>query len=147
MKLLICPLVLTSLAVGALVASVSTAAASPITISAVAGPIALPSVPVVVCVTPGPGCVSTPSATSITVAGTLTVDVGSGLPTITPGLCPAGQIGAVLVVSSGTDSVTLSGSATVTPTSLHAPLVVPIGPIMLVPGATSTVSACSTAKV
>ena len=141
MKILQRPLVMGSLAIAFVVGMATATGAAPISLNAVVGPLPVPSVPVTVCVSPGPGCVATPSATSVTLSTSVTVD-GLGLPMITAGLCPAGELGAAFNIASGATNVTIGGTAAFTVTSLPSPLVIPIGPVTIGPGANGTVSAC-----
>ena len=142
MKILQRPLVMGGLAIAFVVGMATAAGAVPISLNAVVGPLPVPSGPVTVCVSPGPGCVTTPSATSVTLSTSVTVDGGLGLPMITAGLCPAGELGSAFNIASGATKATIGGTAAFTVTSLPSPLVIPIGPVTIGPGANGTVSAC-----
>jgi hypothetical protein len=89
-------------------------------------------------------CVSTPALSEATLS--VTVDAsGLTLPVIVPGLCPAGQVGAVLTISSLLPSnLTISGEISGELVN-GSPFTLPIGPvpINLGSGQTATVSACA----
>lgn len=113
------------------------------TVSVTVGPAPLPNVPVSVCL--NATCVTPPSYSVGLLSVTATADLAIGaLPTITPGICPAGQGGVVLVVTTGTSTTIVS--ATVSGTGLDgSPFSLPLGPVTVSPSSkTVTVSACST---
>ena len=72
MKILQRPLVMGGLAIAFVVGMATAAGAVPISLNAVVGPLPVPTGPVTVCVSPGPGCVTTPSATSVTLSTSVT---------------------------------------------------------------------------
>lgn len=113
-----------------------------LTLTATAGPVTVPGVPVTVCV--NSDClVSTPPATTVKLDVSVTLKKAIGTPpTIIPSRCPAGQFGVVLVIKTGTSSVTISGSVTVTVNGF--PKTIAIGPLTVGPNKTVTISACST---
>jgi hypothetical protein len=120
------------------------------TVSATVGPVAVPSVPVSVCVT-APDvdkCVSTPPAQSVTLKVTATaVTPGAAVtpPTITKIPCPAGTNGTAAEVATGSAAVTVGGSVTVAPSPLP-PVTVPVVPTVAQPGKTVKVYACTGAS-
>ena len=116
-----------------------TAYAEPTTVSASAGPVAVPNVPVEVCV--DDDCQTTPALNTVSLELEVTADAAGALPTVTPGECDTGT-GVVLLVQSGSDDAVLSGevSGTLPDGSSFSEA---IGPVAVGPG-TTTVSACTT---
>lgn len=76
-------------------ASPSTASAATVSVSV--GPIPLPDVPIEICI--NDTCITTPELSEVSLTATASAN-GLALPTITPGVCPSGQIGVVLNVGS-----------------------------------------------
>lgn len=111
------------------------------TISASAGPVPLPNVPVEVCV--DDDCVTTPDLKAVSLELTVPLELNLGsLPLITSGTCPEGETGVVLKVTTGTTSVKASGLVTGTlPTGDS--IMIPVGPISISPSGTVTVSVCA----
>ncbi|MEX2552826.1 MAG: hypothetical protein WD627_07505 [Actinomycetota bacterium] len=138
-------LLVTSVAAATMLIAMSTQAlALTKTVSAAIGPVALPNVPVEVCI--DDSCQSTPALRSVSLKVTAKVDLGVGtLPAITPGSCPPGESGAVLKVTTGTTKVTVAGNVTGTlPTG--APINIPVGPVTIGPVDESvTIGVCTTA--
>ena len=134
------PLVLVSALVGMFALS-GPAAAAPTTVSATVGPVAVPAVPVKVCVQSGSStCTSTPAATTVSLSASATVDPGAlTLPTVTPAACPGGQ-GVALVVNSGSAGTLVRAAVTLTVNG--SPLVVPVEVPAIGPNQTVTISAC-----
>lgn len=116
-----------------------TAHAEPITVSASAGPVTVPGVPVEVCV--DDDCQTTPALNTVSLELEVTVDAAAALPTVTPGECDAGT-GVVLLVQSGSDDAVLSGEVSGTLPD-GSSLSEAIEPVTLGQGST-TVSACTT---
>jgi hypothetical protein len=119
-------------------------------VSAAVGPVAIPSVPVSVCVTATgvDKCVATPPAQSVTVkvtATTLTPGAAVTPPMITKIPCPAGTSGAAAAVATGSAAVTVGGSVTVSLSPLP-PVTVPVVPTVAQPGTTLKVYACTGAS-
>lgn len=129
-------------------AMAGTAGATTVGVSATVGPVVVPEVPVTVCVDNNGSttCQSTPSATTVSLAVSASVNSGAvTLPTVTPGTCPLGSQGIALVVTSGSVGTVVSGSVilTVNGTSTTIPVSVPaVGP-----NQTVTVSACASPGV
>ena len=116
-----------------------TAYAEPVTVSASAGPVTVPGVPVEVCV--DDDCQTTPALNTVSLDVEVTVDAAAALPTITPGECDTGT-GVALVVQSGSEDAVVSGevSGTLPDGSSFSEA---IGPVTVGQGST-TVSACTT---
>jgi hypothetical protein len=127
-------------------AAAGPAVAQPTTVTATVGPVAIPAVPVSVCVDNGTNkCVQTPPATTVGLTVSTTVDPGAVTPpTILPGACSNGQ-GVALVVNTGSAGTVISGSVTVTVNG--SPAVIPIGLPATPPNQTVIVSACVTPGV
>jgi hypothetical protein len=134
-------------AIGCCMALTGTAFAAA-TASTTIGPIAIPSVPLSLCVT-APGvdkCVPTASATSVTLNVSATAPaVGATAPTITKIPCPAGTSGAAAEVAAGASTVTVTGAVSVTVTGL-SPITLPVAPAVAAPGKTVKVYACTGAS-
>ena len=120
-------------------------------VSTTVGPVAIPSVPLSLCVA-APGvsnkCVPTPSAQSVTLtvsATALTPAAGVTPPSITKIACPAGTSGAAAEVAAGSATATVTGSVGVTVTGL-SPITLPVAPAVAAPGRTVKVSACTGAS-
>lgn len=115
--------------------------ASALTVSGSVGPVPVPSVPVTLCV--NANCVSTPAATTVQLNASVTLTTALGLPpTVTPALCPPGQFGPALVITTGTSSATIGASVTVLVNGV--PRTFTVGPITVDPSKTVTINACST---
>lgn len=113
------------------------------TISARVGPVPLPSVPAQVCI--DGDCQNTPNLQSVALEVSATFDADLGTPpTLNPGTCPAGQTGAVLVITTGTTSATVDGVVTATLPDGRT-MSIPVGPITIGANETVTISACTTA--
>ena len=118
----------------------STASADSSTISASAGPVPVPSVPVEVCV--DDDCQTTPALSAVALRVDVTADAEAGVPTITPGVCASGT-GVALDIQSGSDDAVVSGEVSGTLPD-GSPFSQPIDPVTIGQGTTS-VSACTTA--
>lgn len=110
------------------------------TISASVGPIALPDVPVSVCI--NDDCVNTPTLSNVSATVSVTAVTEVGKPTITTSSCPSGSVGAVFTITTGgtsaTVTVVVSGSR-----PDGTPFSQTIGPVT-VPGlSTATVTVCA----
>jgi hypothetical protein len=120
------------------------------TVSATVGPVAIPSVPLSVCVT-APGlnkCIPTPAVKSVTLKVTATAlnpSVGATPPTITKIPCPAGTNGAAAEIATGSSSVSVGGSVSATLSPLP-PITVPLVPTVAAPGKTVKLYACTGAS-
>ena len=122
-----------------------TGVAATTTVSASAGPVTVPGVPLSVCV--NGHCVSTPAAQTVSLSITATATNNPVVvpPLVVPVACPPGQRGvgfAVSSISGGTVSV--SGAVIVSVNG--TPTAIPVGPISgpAVPGQTTTITACTT---
>lgn len=117
------------------------AGAAPTTVSATVGPVAIPGVPVNVCVDNGAlTCTPTPVSTSVSLTASATVDPAAVTPpTVVPGACSNGQ-GVALVVTTGSAGTLISGAVTVTVNG--TPTIVPIGLPASPPNQTVIISAC-----
>jgi hypothetical protein len=127
------------------------------TVTATAGPVAVPGVPLEICVrqddTPEPvdECVITPEAQ--TVALTVAAHVASPEadivpPRITPIECPSGTEGVALRTTTGNTDTTIGGSVTVT-VLVDGTVVtetIPVDDVMVGPEQTVTVFACAGAE-
>lgn len=128
-------LAVTGLIAGASALVFSTAA-SAATVSLSVGPVLLASpAPVSACI--NSTCASTPSNVE-SFSLTVSVDDTLGVPVLTPGTCPAGEVGVVINVATG-GSVTISGALSGTADGM--PFSEPLGPVT-VAGPSATVSAC-----
>lgn len=115
------------------------------TISASVGPVAIPEVPVEICV--GDECQTTPPVDSASIALEAMFDVDAGdPPTITQDECPEGQSGLALVVNTGSASATVSGTVTVSLPD-GSTETIPVGPVTVGGSESVTVSVCTTADV
>lgn len=117
-----------------------TAQAQTRTVSGSVGPVAVPNVPVQVCV--GTTCQNAPALSTVGLAVTASADAGGALPTITPSSCSSGS-GAVLVVKGGSTATTVGGTVNGTLSNGSA-FTQPIGPVTVAPNGTTTVGACTT---
>lgn len=128
---------------GGAVALAAPANAAPLTVSATVGPVAIPHVPVSVCV--NSTCVTTPAATTVSLTASVKVNLANlSLPTITPTLCSNG-LGVAVVVHTGS----LAGgvvTASVTLTVNGVPTTIPLG-IPSGPNQTVTIGACASPGV
>lgn len=117
------------------------AGAAATTVSATAGPVAIPGVPVNVCVDDGTlTCTPTPASTSVSLTASATVDPAAVTPpTVVPGACSNGQ-GVALVVTTGSAGTLITGAVTVTVNG--TPTIVPIGLPASPPNQTVIISAC-----
>lgn len=122
------------------------------TVTATAGPVTIPAVPVNVCVVQGDiplnECVQTPGAQTVTltvVVNVPTPTVALVPPTITPAQCPAGTQGVALRVNTGSAGATIGGSVTVTAVLNGMPVTqtIPINQAVAGPNQTVTVFACA----
>ena len=124
------------------------------TVTASAGPVTIPLVPVEVCVAQNdvPGgineCVETPKALTVAlnvVVQVATPEVNVVPPTITPAQCPAGTEGVALKVNTGTADAAVGGSVTVT-LVVNGTVVsqtIPIERVVVGPNQMVTVFACA----
>lgn len=122
------------------------------TVTATAGPVTIPGVPVEVCVAQGEvplsECVETPGAQTVTltvVVNVPTPTVGVVPPTIEPAQCPAGTEGVALKVNTGSAGATIGGTVTVTVVVNGMPVTqtIPINQAVVGPNQTVTVFACA----
>ena len=125
------------------------------TVTATAGPVTVPGVPVEVCVVQGDvpvnECVETPGAQTVflqVVVNVATPNVVVVPPTITPAQCPAGTEGVALRVTTGSAAATIGGSVAVQVfTSLTGGIgtiqSIPIDEVAVGPNQTITVLACA----
>ena len=122
------------------------------TVTATAGPVTIPAVPVEVCVVQGDvpvnECVETPGAQTITLTVVVNVPTPNVVvvpPTITPAQCPAGTEGVALRVNTGSAGATIGGSVTVTVVVNGMPVTqtIPINQVVAGPNQTLTVFACA----
>ncbi len=110
------------------------------TVSASAGPILLPNVPVSVCI--NSNCTKTPDLGSVSIGVSVTVDNIFGvLPVIAPSACPYGQTGLALSVTANTRNTTVS--VTVNGTVGALAFSKPVGPVVVDARRTVTISACT----
>ena len=126
--------------VAAVVAMASPATAAT-TVSATVGPVAVPGVPVNVCVDNGTTtCTPTPAATTVSLAVSATVNPDAITPpTVIPGTCSNGQ-GVALVVTTGSAGSIISGSVTLAVNG--NPTIIPIAVPSTGPNQTVIISAC-----
>lgn len=132
-------------ALGALVLA-APANAAPATVSATVGPVAIPGVPLNVCVN-AVTLTCTPTAPAATASLTVSVTVNPAAltaPTIVPGACSTGT-GAALVVKTGSLSGVISGLVTVVVNG--TPKVIPVTLPSVGPNQTVTVSACTSGGI
>lgn len=143
-----------AVAVGALVGvlALTGSALADTTVTATAGPVTIPRVPVNVCVVQGDiplnECVQTPAAQTVTLTVVVNVPTPSLVlvpPTITPAQCPAGTEGVALRVNTGSAGATIGGSVTVTAVVNGMPVTqtIPINQVVAGPNQTVTVFACA----
>jgi len=114
------------------------------------GPVAIPNVPVQLCLSqtgvPVAGtCVSTPAGQSVALnvrAQALTPTLGVEGPTIRKIPCPAGTEGVAAEVGTGSAGAAIGGTVTIT-VGDRAPIVIPINQTVAAAGKTVTVFACT----
>ena len=130
------------------VLSLTSTALAATTITATVGPVAVPAVPLQICVVQTDAgvneCVTGPAAQTVTLTVVVTLgDVTPVVvpPTITPAQCPAGTQGVALNVNTGSVGGTITGSVTVIVNG--QPVTIPINQTVVGPNQTITVFACA----
>ncbi len=143
-----------SAAVGTFVAvlALTASASANTTITATAGPVTIPGVPVEVCVVQGEvplnECVKTPGAQTLALTVVVHVPTPNVVvvpPAIESAQCPAGTEGVALKVNTGSAGATIGGTVTVTLTANEMPVTqtIPINQVVAGPNQTVTVFACA----
>lgn len=135
-------------AIFAAVLALAAPASADTTIELTVGPVAIPTVPVEVCVNqndvPVNECVETPPAQTVSLTVIVEVNTPDPVvtpPTVTPIDCPAGTQGVAAQVFTGSAEVTIGASVTIVVNG--QPTTIPIDEVVALGGQTVTVFACA----